>query len=136
MQFNVGEHEYQAGKLDAKRQFHVVRRLLPCLAGFTEENISDAEAIKGFMNAVGGIEDEQLDYVIDNCLAVVECQDGGAWAAITCPLPNGRRTMQYQDIGMAEMLTIVYHVIKHNLSGFFDVLPSDLTDKLKGALSI
>lgn len=135
MQFQAGGHEYKAGKLDAKRQFHIVRRLLPCLAGFAGdvENLTDADAVKGFADAVGTIADDQLDYVIDHCLAVVERQDGGVWAAVTCPLPGGGRSLQYQDIGMAEMLTIVYYVIKHNLTGFFDAFPSELTDKLKGA---
>ncbi|MDR1020508.1 MAG: hypothetical protein LBL73_07105 [Synergistaceae bacterium] len=137
--FRVKEQEYSAGKLDARRQFHIVRRLAPFLGGILEagnlEKLSDEKAIAGLLGAAGTIPDEQLDYVIDNCLSVVTRKDGAIWAAITAAAPGGKRVLQYKDIDWVAMLTIVYYVIKRNLSGFFDALPSDLSEKLRGMAS-
>lgn len=141
MTFRIGGIEYQAGKLDAKRQFHIVRRLLPVFSGVFDEgspdSLSDEKALGAFLKAAGEMEDDQIDYVIDNCLSIVQRHDDNIWANITVPLPGGKQALRYKDIDdMATMLTIVYHVIRGNLSGFFDALPSDFTDKLKEKASV
>lgn len=143
LKFSVGGHDYSVGRLDAKRQFHIVRRMLPLFSGILDalkgggvESVTDAAAIKGLIDASGSIPDDQLDYVIDNCLAVVERADGATWAKITTALPSGGRDLMYKDIDLVAMMTIVFYVLKRNLSGFFDALPSESRDKIKEALNM
>ena len=134
--FTVKDNEYSAGKLDAKRQFHIIRRLLPFMESFVQEgHFSDGfneASIGAFLKMAGTIPDEQLDYVIDHCISVVKRKDGDRWAAVSTPLPNGGRALQYGDIDMTAMLIIVFNVLKRNLAGFFDALPSDFAEKFKG----
>ena len=137
--FTVKGNEYSAGKLDAKRQFHITRRLLPLMGGFIKEGHMEGEtseaAIAAFLKIAGNMEDEQLDYIFDHCLAVVKRKDGDISAQITAPIPNGKRAILYEDIDMMAMLIISFNVIKRNLSSFFDALPSDLAEKFRGAMS-
>jgi hypothetical protein len=138
MVFTVKDKEYSAGKLDAKRQFHVLRRLAPLLGGVVAHggvNMNEDEGIGEFLNGIGTLPDDAADYVLDHCLSVVKRNDGGAWCAITAAAPNGHRVMQYDDMDMIEMLTVVFYVLRHNISGFFDALPSDLEERLRGAIS-
>ena len=137
MKFKVGEVEYSAGRLDAKRQFNIVRRLAPIIGGIAPvmgEGRSETETITAFCKVVSELPDEQLDYVIDKCLEVAERNDGGAWGKVVTATPNGQVLFMYKDIGMVEMLTIVFHVLQRSVGGFFDALPSDLVDKLKATL--
>ena len=137
--FEVSGHEYSAGKLDAKRQLHIVRRLLPILGGAIDENgvrLTNGEPdLKGVLNTLGSLPDEQFDYVVDHCLAVTKRHDGGIWAAVSSPAPNGSRNLMYNDIDLVVIGTIVFHVLKRNLSRFFDALPSDFKEQVQGAVS-
>jgi len=138
--FTIKEHEYSAGKISAKQQFHIVRRLLPFFEGFVQGGNVNTESMDvslgAFLKVAGTMPDEPLDYIIDNCISVVKRKDGNVWAAISTQLWNGKSALQYEDIDMTALLMIVFNVIKRNLSGFFDALPSDLQEKFKGAAEL
>lgn len=141
LEFTVSGHTYRAGKLDAKRQFHVTRRLAPLLSEFltpdvikalrkADKNIDAAietlpesllgEILTKVAEKIGDLKDEPLDYVLNNCLAAVERQQaGGGWAQV---MARGDRLM-FEDLEMKDMLTITWEVLRHNLSGFFGGLP-------------
>jgi hypothetical protein len=78
-----------------------------------------------------------LDYIIDQCLSMVKVRKDGVWSKATTPLPGGGQAIMHREISddMVAMMTIVYFVLKENLSGFFDALPSDFQEKLAGAMS-
>lgn len=127
--FSIGEVKYQAAKLNARRQFHVVRRLLPALSGLMSAG-ELAELAKGgdktmsallepFARAVGGMSDQDADFIIDTCLSVVSRQQpGGGWAPL---LAQGGGIM-FDDVDLAGLLRISFEVLKDNLSGFFGAL--------------
>jgi hypothetical protein len=137
--FEVNGHQYSAGKLDAKRQLHIVRRLLPVLGGAMDGNgaflASGVPDLKGALNTLGSLPDEQFDYVVDHCLAVTKRRDGEIWAAVSSLAPNGSRNLMYSDIDLVAIGTIVFHVLRRNLSRFFDAFPSDFKEQAREAVS-
>jgi len=139
VEFTIGQGQYRAGKLDARRQFHVARRiaplvgqlqmLAPALAGKNIEEMSEAETARAFEQALipfteelSKMSDADCDYVLDACLSVVQRQQqGGGWQAIWNPRA-GR--MQFEDINVSEMMQIAGQVIMDSLGGFFATSPA------------
>jgi hypothetical protein len=124
LEFTHAGQNYKAGKLDAMRQFHVMRRLaplLPELAGAGLKPGGDPLAIlEPLARIVSTMQDADVEYVLNSCMAVVERQQsGGAWAKIQAA-PGA---LMFPDIDMAAMLAIAWQVLQHNLSGFFAGLP-------------
>lgn len=118
MEFEVKGQAYRAGRLDAKRQFHVTRRLAPLLAaagGSLEQIKTDPFSLFApLAQGIASLPDADADFVIDTCLGVVQRKQGKSWAPVTSP--GG---LMFEDIGMAEMLQIVGKVLAENLGGFF-----------------
>jgi hypothetical protein len=138
LEFSVGGHEYVAGRLDAKRQFHVMRRLAPLFGGMAARGGWDASgdaALGDFLAGIGALPDEAVDYVLDHCLSVVKRRENGVLCAVSVATPGGGRALQYQDIDMAGMLTMVFHVLRRNFAGFLDAAPSGLEGLMRGAAS-
>lgn len=126
-EFEIGGVQYRAATMDARRQFHVARRLsmlfkAPASALQSlnvKTNDGTAEAITGFFDAIAEMPDRDLDYVIDACLDTVSRKDGGAWTALR------RDGVLMYELDLYTQGAIVYHVIKAALAGFFASLPSD-----------
>jgi hypothetical protein len=137
--FEVNGQQYSAGKLDAKRQLHIVRRILPVLGGALDETgvrlTSDEPNLKGALDTLGSLPDEQFDYVVDHCLAVTKRRDGDIWAQVSSPAPHGSRNLMYNDIDLVAIGAIVFHVLKRNLSRFFDALPSEFKERARQTVS-
>lgn len=115
----VGGQQYRIGRLDAKKQFHVARRLAPLLAGLggalQGESKGFAELVAPIAYALSKMSDEDTDYVIDTCLAVIQRQSNNQWASVM--VRNGG--LMFQDIDMAQMLQLTVAVIQGNLGNFF-----------------
>lgn len=139
VEFTHNGHTYRAGRLNAKQQLHVLRRLAPLFSGLMESGaLARAKGVKkpedimagltgddvsGIFKALGDavatLPDADVDYVLDTCLAGVERQQaGGGWAKV---MSAGQ--LMFQDLDMAGMLQITWQVIQHNLTGFFGMLP-------------
>jgi hypothetical protein len=120
----VGGFSYRIGRIDARKQFHVSRRLMPLLA-----RLGGAAALKsqagadGFTKFLGPLSevlskmsDEDVDYVLDACLSVCQrIQPNGQGA----PVMARGGGMMFNDIDMGQMVQLTVHVIRENLSGFF-----------------
>lgn len=139
-------NSYKIGRMNALDQFHVMRRLhsLAAAAGRSFDEIQRAggasaleDAVKErkpsgkildilapILRAVGEMRQEDVDYVFEKCLSVVERQTpgGAAWAPVW-----GRGGMMFNDIGMPGMIVLVWHVLVENLGDFFSDLLSGLT---------
>ena len=123
--------------MDARRQFHVARRLSSVLSPSADaigKLAPDADskagfiaAIDGFFEALSSLPDDQLDYVIDACLDTVSRKDGTQWS----PIRRGGAMMY--DLDLYTQGAIVWHVVKGALDGFFASLPEAVRDTLKGA---
>ena len=127
LEFQVAGQDYRAGKIDARAQFHIVRRLAPVLseAAPAAQN-GGLEALPALAKALAAMTDENADYVLFGLLRAVERKEpqGMGWSAVA----SGNALM-YQDIGMPEMMQLAWHALKHNLGDFFRALPSGLSGK-------
>ena len=115
MDFEVSGHQYRADKLDAKRQFHLARRLAPILSKLP--GVQESKMFEAIADEIATMSDENCDYILDTCLSVVKRQqDGGAWV----PVFNARANRtQFEDIDMVGMLGIARYVLEENLASFF-----------------
>ncbi|WP_343724939.1 phage tail assembly chaperone [Herbaspirillum huttiense] len=126
-EIKIGDHTYRIGRLDARKQFHVARRLAPVLAGLSggaaKAGASLVAQLMPIADALSKMADEDVDYVLDSCLAVCQrAQQGGQFAAVT--VPSGG--LMFQDIDMAQMIQLTVAVIQGNMAGFFAAAPADL----------
>lgn len=72
-------------------------------------------AMGPLLDAVGSMPDEQVEYVINTCLSVVERKQAtGGWA----PAMSGGQ-LQFEDIDMTGLLAITRNVLQRDLAGFF-----------------
>jgi hypothetical protein len=129
--YDEGTVRYRAGVLDAFKQLYVAKRLAPILKGFAVIDAADpgaafASSLDKFLDAISGLKDEDLQFIISTCLSVASKQDGKTWVRLTAT--NG--ALMFEDMNLVEMLTICFHVVKANLAGFTRGLPSSLKLKL------
>jgi hypothetical protein len=114
----VGGFTYRIGKLDARRQFHVMRRMLPLFGALQD---AQEDMVAGIAGAVSKLTDDECDYVLDNCLTIVDRRVGDTWVSLW----NARaKALQFQDLPLADMLQIASAVLQDNLGSFFSGLPS------------
>lgn len=136
IEFEINGVQYRAQTMDARRQFHVARRLSAVLSPSADaiNGVKDSDskagfiaAVNSFIDAVSKLPDDQLDYVIDACLDTVSRKDGTQWS----PIRRGGAMMY--DLDLYTQGAIVWHVVKGALDGFFASLPAPVRDTLKGA---
>lgn len=127
MEFELEGRTYRANKIDARTQFHIVRRLAPVLGEIAPalQGKGGLDALPPLANAVAKLTDSDADYIIFGLLkAVVRKQDHGlGWG----PVATGEHLM-YDDITMPLMLKLAWQSFSFNMSGFFAALPSDLKE--------
>ena len=135
IEFEIGGVQYRASTMDARRQFHVARRLSSVLSPSadaingvkgSDSKAAFVAAVNSFVDAVSKLPDDQLDYVIDACLDTVSRKDGSQWS----PIRRGGAMMY--DLDLYTQGAIVYHVVRGALDGFFASLPEAVRDTLKG----
>ena len=116
MDFQINGIDYKAGKLHAKQQFHIVRRLAPILSGVVGKG--EAEVLSGIAEAIASLNDADADFVLFGLLACVERKDPtGGWAKVSVG-----ESLMYQDIDLVVMLQIAAKAFEGNFSGFFQGL--------------
>ena len=118
MDFAINGVNYKAAKLPAIKQFHIVRRVAPLLAGMTDKD----KALEGIMNGIGSLKDEDANYILFGLLACVEReQSGHGWAKVSVG-----ESLMFQDIDLGVMFQIATKAFQENYSGFLDGLGSNL----------
>lgn len=128
MEFETEGRTYRVNKIDARSQFHIVRRLAPVLgqvAPAVQGGKGGMDALPALADAIAKLSDDDADYVLFGLLKVVSRkQDQGlGWG----PVATGNLIM-YDDITMPIMLKLAWQALSHNMSGFFAALPSDLKE--------
>lgn len=114
----VGGQKYRIGRIDARKQFHVARRLAPLLAGMSivPDKSADFAAFLGpLSDALSAMPDKDVDYVLDICLGVcqrIQANDHPAPVMV-------RGGLMFEDIDMGQMIQLAVKAIQENLSGFF-----------------
>ncbi|WP_144156557.1 phage tail assembly chaperone [Paraburkholderia sp. BCC1885] len=114
----VNGQSYRIGKMPAREQFHVVRRLGPAIMGFLASGVkggSVAGAIGPIIDHLSKMSDEDSDYVLDHCLSVVHRAQGNDWVKVRAP--NG--ALMFNDIELPQLINLTRAVLTENLRGFF-----------------
>ena len=128
MELELDGHTYRVGKLDARAQFHIVRRLAPVLgelAPALQGGKGGLDALPPIATAVAKLSDADADYCIFGLLKVVSRKqpNGLGWGPVST-----ENLLMYDDIGMTQMLKLAWEALTFNMSGFFAALPSDLKE--------
>ena len=132
----LGGNAYEIGRIDAMRQLHVSRRVLPVLIaagigvaqlvqdpGKTVDDSWLMLVADGAMAVVARMSDEDVDYVVQHCLAVVKRRPVGSdlpWA----PVMNGKM-FQFQDMDMRVIVQVVVATLRENVGSFFPQQPDN-----------
>lgn len=127
-EFELNGQTYRMGKLNAFAQFHVSRRIAPIIptlvpvfmklskdGSLTDDLGSLAEVLGPFADGIAAMTDEASEYVIGNCLSVIQRQNGSLWA----PVWNAQnRVCMFDDIELITMIQLVVRVIQQSLGPF------------------
>lgn len=138
-EFEIGGRKFKLLKIDAFKQFHIIRRLgpvlsdlLPAMKGvnpkvletMSEEEKLDriAKFVTPIMTGLSKLSDEDSDLVLFGLLHAVEVQQvAGNWARVasgsTPPM------LMIQDMDLPVLLQLAGRAFIFNLSGFFTALP-------------
>lgn len=119
----INNKTYIIGKLNARKQFHVFRRLAGVFIEFIMnykgdsimEDIQNIKDIKPIIDALTKLDDATLDYVIDHCCEVVKYRDENGHS-FPIMASNGR--FQYEDFSAVDLMKIVAEVVRVNLKYF------------------
>jgi hypothetical protein len=74
-----------------------------------------AEVIPDLAEIISQLSDEDVDYVLDACLAVVQVKQERGWSQV---VSNG--ILMFQSADLKTQLQLTAEVVKFNLSDFFD----------------
>jgi hypothetical protein len=128
MEFELEGQTYRVNKIDARSQFHIVRRLAPVigeLAPALQGGKGGLDALPPLANAIAKLSDADADYCLFGLLKALSRKQpqGTGWGPVT----TGELLM-YDDITMPTMLQLAWRAMSHNMQGFFAALPSDLQE--------
>lgn len=138
--FSYGGRNFKLNKIDAFKQFHIVRRIGPILSellpsmklatsvqnGKDIDKLSEDEKldlIASFatpvMMGLSKLSDADADLVLYGLLQSVEVQQpSGNWAKVAT-----NSVLLMQDVELPSLLQIAGRSFMYNLSGFFAALP-------------
>ncbi len=142
--FELGGKKFKLNKIDAFKQFHIVRRLAPILADLipamknmaaTAKNMasaSESEKFEAFaeiatplLNGLSKLSDTDANLVLHGLLASVGMsQQPAGWAKIS----NGEMLM-FADMELPILLQLAGRAFSFNMSAFFALLPQVSSDK-------
>ena len=141
MELELAGHKYRTGRIDARKQFSIFKRLAPILQELVTAvreispdgappDTSSPEAQNAFLEKLSGplaasfkqIDDDDSNYIIDVCLNVCERASGGGWA----PLMRGGALM-FDDLryDLSTQLSLTFAVLRENLGNFFSSVQPD-----------
>jgi hypothetical protein len=113
---------YSVSKIpSAIKQMQIARRVLPILA--SGEKTEKAIQVESIFNKIGGLKDEDFEYILIGLLGGVKRKDGGGAGVWTDVVVNG--VIAYQDINMLDLLQLAQASAKENLDFLGNV--GDLT---------
>ena len=136
-EFQIGERKFKLNKIDAMKQFHIVRRIAPILqelvpamgtiAKSKVEDLSEEDKLAEFskivgpvMNGLARLSDDDSNFVLYRLLSSVEILQPqfNSWTYIAT-----EAGIKMQDLELPEILQIAGKAFMYNLSNFFSSLP-------------
>lgn len=148
-EIELGGNRYSIGRLTAKQQFHVSRRIAPVIPSLipvfvklatrikagggdpTKPNVPATigalstdlsgfgEVLQPFTDALAAMNDADADYVLDNCLTAVQRWQATGWAQV---VSREQKTYMFEDMDMSVILPLAVQVIVANLGPFIQGL--------------
>lgn len=138
-EFEVGGKRFQLNKINAFKQFHIVRRIGPILAdllpalkdvqnvigkgaSISEEKKFDefAKIAAPLMTGLSKLSDSDSERVLYGLLSSVEVyqKEFGNWAKVSTDT-----MLMMQDLELPVLLQLAGRAFAYNLTGFFTALP-------------
>ncbi|MBR8655956.1 hypothetical protein KDH83_21840 [Achromobacter sp. Marseille-Q0513] len=138
LEIDLNGHRYSIGKLSAKQQFHMSRRIAPIVptlipvfvrlaAGgkrISEDPGGMADVLQPLADGLAAMKDEDAEYVLDTCMQAVQRKQEHGWANVWSA---SQRVPMFQDIDLAVMLPLALRVITENLGPFIQGLLTSQT---------
>jgi hypothetical protein len=132
-EFELGGRKFKVGKLNAFKQFHLVRRLAPILADMlpvvgdlqklSKKNQEDfeqtAKILAPVLTGFSKLSDQDSEFVLYGLLSCVEVQLGNSWSKVST-----ESMLMVQDLELPALLQIAGRAFMSNLSSFFLTLPA------------
>ena len=133
--FKIGDRNFKVSKINAMKQYHIVRRIAPILSemipamkqiakqnttGLSEDEKLEqaAQIAMPIMNGISKLSDKDSEFVLYSLLATVEMQQPeGNWARIV----NGEILM-FDNLELPVLLQAAGRSFMYNMTGFFGVL--------------
>lgn len=135
--FEIGSLKFKLSKIDAFKQFHIVRRIAPILADLLPamgevqkvaklDSLSESDKFEQYaklasplMTGLAKLSDEDSNKVLLGLLSSVEVQQPqGNWARVATD-----SMMMVQDLELPVLLQAAGRAFMFNLAGFFGALP-------------
>lgn len=130
MNFDIEGRGYSVKKIDARTQFHIIRRLAPVLSELAPAlkgsgNSDGLDMLPPIAGALAKLSDADADYCLFGLLqAVSRKQDNDlGYGAVSVGT-----SIMYDDITMPIMLQLAWKALSHNMSSFFAALPPGLKE--------
>jgi hypothetical protein len=145
----VNGQAYLIGKLNARQQLHIVKRLAPVLQGLLpiwamiqrnevgEISVNELgmHAAAVISQTIGSMSDEASDYVLDLCLSAVKFKSPvGNWAPLRMGNNGSGQVMLDAADDLAVQMRLLWEVLYENLQNFSleVLLPTSLQQSLTG----
>jgi hypothetical protein len=137
--FEIGGRKFKLSKIDAFKQFHIVRRIAPLLSDLLPamkdiqkvqthaESMSEEQKLDEFakiaaplMTGLAKLSDEDSNRVLFGLLESVEMQqlEHGNWMRLA-----QNQMLMAQNLELPILLQVAGRAFMYNLSGFFAALP-------------
>jgi hypothetical protein len=120
VEFEVGGHRYAYGKMDAMTQFHVICKFGPAMKRAAESGGTT------ILETFGALSDQDREFIVSRCLAVVKRQSGDRWADVW---ERSAGRLMFEDINALSIMDISSKVMEESFRDFFPEAPSDLTEE-------
>ncbi len=136
-EFDLAGNTYRFGKMTAFQQFHVSRRiapiiptLVPVFVKISQDGnlLADlpglAEVLQPFADGLAAMSDEASEYVMSNCLSVVQRKHSNGWTAVW---NSNAKVCMFDDMDLGTIIQIVVRVIQDSLGPFIQGLLTSQT---------
>lgn len=117
---------YSIGTLSALEQLHVNRRLAPLMIGAAMRGTGGAskdpsdmiQAAEPILTALSVMSNEDVEYIIFQCLSVCKRKAGDKWV----PIVTTNKRFMDETMSMFDLLKLTSSVIEENLGNFLEEL--------------
>lgn len=132
-EIELSGNRYSIGRLNAKQQFHLSRRIAPIIPPLIpvylrlaqggkplmEDPAGLSELLQPFTAGIASMSEDDADYVMGVCLAAVQRQQSGSWANVWSA---SQGICMFQDMDLGVILPLIVRVITQNLGPFMQGL--------------